>query len=217
MQNDQIIRLSSGVVNKVNDAVVGQQAAQYGYGGTKFAGQLGAGFWQDDSVLRYDSTIGTVYGGHFRYVRLAAASAVPIVGQLAFWSPIASFADNLYQVTADEAATSGDDAVAIAGVFLYGSITAGNYTVIQDIGPCFVKMRAAALTGTAAVGCAVIAAAAGGADVGFCDTVDQLANPATMQDVSLFLRRYVGRSRGTPVAGALALVDLNFAAANPRG
>lgn len=211
----QIVRIPSGSINNVNDAVIGQEVAQFGLGGSKFAGQLGKMVWLDDSQLIYDSGNGTVYGGGFRYVRLAASSSVPVVGQLAFWSPVAT-ADNLYQVTADEAASSEDDAIMMAGVFLTPSLTVGNYTYIQAVGPIMVKF-AAALTGTGAVGSRVFAAAKGGADVGLADVYDGLADPATMSDITLLFGRYIGKARQAPVAATLKLVDCNFAMSNYRG
>lgn len=211
----QILRIAGGSINTVNDAAIGQQVAQYGIGGSKFAGQLGKEVWLDDTDLIYTSSIGTVYGGGFRYVRLAAASAVPVVGQIAFWSPVAT-ADNLYQVTADETLSSTDSAVMMAGIFLYNAITAGNYTIIQTVGPTFVKF-CAALTGAGAVGSRVFAAAKGGADVGLADTYDGLANPATMSDVSLLFGRFIGKARQAPTNGGLKLVDCNFAMSNFRG
>ena len=202
-----IVRVgASGYINVVNDAVIGMPTAPGGVGVTKFAGQLGKLIELDDSQVRYNSAVGTVYGGVFQYVRLAASSAVPIIGQQLFWDSLANAADNLYQVTTSETAGTTDSAVNRAGTCLSASLTVGNYTWIQISGPIFCKFRAV-LTDPAAIGNPVYCAGAGGADLGFADVIE---NPgaASQQDVTLFQRRYLGVARQLPVAGGLTLVDV---------
>lgn len=206
MMHSPILRLTAGAINKINDAVVGMPAAPSGPGTSKFQGQLGQGIWLDDANILYNSAMGTVYGGHFRYVRLAAAATAVVVGQLVFWD--ISVADNLFQVTTSEAGST-DGAMFRAGVVLNSGWTAGNYGVIQDVGPTFVKFRAA-LTSAGAAGSRVYAAAAGaGADNGFADVLSS-ANPALFSDVSLMQGRYIGNAVQAPTNGGLKLVNVNF-------
>ncbi len=207
MYNSAIVRITSGAINKVNDSVVGMPAAPLGLGISKFAGQLGQGFYLDDSNVLYNSAMGTVYGGHFRYVRLAAAALAVVVGQIVFWDTLANAADNLFQVTTAENGST-DAAMLSAGIVLNSGWTPGNYSVIQDMGPVFVKFRAA-LTSAGATGSRVFASASGGADLGFADVVDS-ANPALFSDVSKLFGRYLGVAQEAPTNGGLKRVYVNM-------
>lgn len=212
MQKSPIIRLGTGYVNNVNDAVIGMITAPGGLGNTKFAGQLGKFVEYDDSDIKFDSTKGTVFGGIFQYVRLAAAAAVPVIGQILFWDTVANAADNLFQVTTAESG-SADTAMLRAGICLTPSLTPGNYTLIQVEGPTFVKFRGT-LTAAGAAGSRVFAAAAGGADLGFADVIDS-GNPTLFSDVSKMMGRYIGIAIDTPTNGGLKRVNVNFT--NLRG
>ena len=211
MFHSPIIRLTTGAINRINDPVVGQPVATPVIGGSKYLGQLGAGVWLDDSNILFDSTMGTVFGGHFRYVRLAAAATAVVVGQLVFWD--VTVADNLFQVTTSEAGST-DNAMFRAGVVLNSGWTPGNYGVIQDVGPTFVQYRGV-LTSAGAVGSRVYCAAVGaGVDNGFADVLSSAA-PTLFSDVSLMQGRYIGTAITAPVGGALRLVNQN--ASNVRG
>jgi hypothetical protein len=202
----RIIRMN-GPINAVNDQVIGGQPA-FGNSTTvsKVGGQLGKWLWLDDSTVIYNSTTGAVYGGRFRYVRLAAAATAVVRGQIVFWD--ISVADNLYQVTTSEAG-SVPGAQLMAGVVLNPSWTAGYYSFIQEIGPVAVKFRAALSHAPAGVGVAVYAAAAGaGADNGLADTIDS-ADPAAFSDVNLMANRYLGAAIELPTNGGTKLVYLN--------
>lgn len=213
MSLSQIIRIDSGYVNQVNDAVIGMQTAPGGLGVSKFSGQLGKEIWWDDSQIRFNSAVGTVFGGWFRYVRLAAAAAVPVIGQILFWDTIANAVDNLFQVTTLETGST-DGAVLVAGITLSKNLTPGNYTVVQTEGPTFVKFRAA-LTSAGAAGSRVYAAAAGaGADNGFADVIDSGGAP-TFADVSRMFGRWIGVAQEAPTNGGLKRVYVNMR--NPRG
>jgi hypothetical protein len=210
MSQSQIIHLASGYVNSVNDAVIGMPSAPGGTGASKFAGQLGKQVWWDDSQVKYQtggSNLPAVYGGWFQYVRLAAASAVPIPGQILFWDTLANAADNLFQVTTAENGST-DTAMLRAGICLTPTVTVGNYTLIQVEGPCYVKFRAA-LTSAGAAGSRVFCAAAGGADLGFADVIDS-ANPVLFSDASKLMGRWIGVAQEAPAAGALKRVYVNF-------
>jgi hypothetical protein len=207
MIHSPILRMTTGPINKINDAVVGMPGAPMGLGVSKFAGQLGQGIFLDSSNILFDSSMGTVYGGHFRYVRLAAAALPVVVGQIVFWDTIANAIENLYQVTTSETGTT-DVAVARAGIVLNSGWTPGNYSVIQDMGQIFVKFRAV-LTDPGAFGAACFCAGAGGADLGFADVIGSAA-PATSQDVSLMLRRWLGEAVDIPTNGGLKRVNVNW-------
>jgi hypothetical protein len=209
----KIHRVNSGTINQVNDASPGMTSTPMGPNRSHYLGELGQGIWLDDSQIVCSTAAGfkQVYGGHFRYVRLAAAATAVVAGQLVFWD--LSVADNLYQVTTSEA-VSADAAMFRAGVVLNPSWAAGYYSFIQDVGPVFVKFRAV-LTDAGILGSRCFCAAAGaGADNGLADVFDD-ANPATFGDVGRFMSRYLGEAIAAPVGGALSLVYLN--AKNTRG
>lgn len=201
------IQRMNGPINTVNDVVVAGQPA-FGNSTTvsKASGQLGKWLWLDDSTLIYDSSVGTVYGGRFRYVRLSSAASAVVRGQLVFWD--ISVADNLFQVTTVESG-SVPGAQFLAGAVLNPDWEAGNYSYIQEIGPVAVKFRAALTHAPAGVGVAVYAAAAGaGADNGLADTIDS-ADPTTFSDVGLMANRYLGAAIELPTNGGTKLVYLN--------
>lgn len=203
--SSQIIRVTAGSINAVNDSVIGGGSTGAS-GSSKYAGQLGQPVWLADNQLVFTSSIGTVYGGRFRYVRLAAAASAVVVGQIVFWD--ISVADNLYQVTTSEAgSTTG--AQLRAGIVLNNSWTAGNYSFIQDVGPVYTKFRTT-LTGAGAVGIGVYCAAAGaGVDNGLADVISS-ANPTTFGDVALMQNRYLGAAIDLPTNGGLDRVNINF-------
>src|ERR1022692_839541 len=96
----QIMNIASGNVNVVNDGAIGMSVVPQGTGLSPYGGQLGKTITLDDSMLKFKSAVGTVYGGDFQYVRLAAAAAATVLGQIVFWD--VGVADNLYQVTTSE-------------------------------------------------------------------------------------------------------------------
>lgn len=209
-----IVRLTTGFIDTINDTIIGGGGSgTSSSGATKLAGQLGQGFWLDDSVLQWNSAT-PGYGGHFRYVRLSASATAVVRGQLVFWDAIAApGAAGLMQVTTSEAGST-DGAMQRAGIVLNASWTPGNYSVIQDVGIVYCKFRAA-LTSAGALGSRVFAAAAGaGADNGFCDVIDS-GNPTTFADVSKMMGRYIGVAQEAPTNGGLKRVQVNFA--NVRG
>ncbi len=202
-----ILRIPTGFINNVNDAAIGQATAPpYAGFSSNFSGQLGKVVEFNDEDIRYNSATGTVYGGKFQYVRLAAASTVPVIGQILFWDTTPGQA--AYQVTADETLSSTDVSIMIAGICLTPLITVGNYTIIQISGPCNVMMQAS-LTDAGAIGSRIYASVAGGADVGFADVLDD-GTAATVATVSLMQGRYLGKAIGLPTGGALCTVGLGF-------
>lgn len=211
MSESNVIRISSGTINAVNDTVVGGVPNLPSTTTSMVSGQLGKHLRLDDSQLVYASATGTVYGGTFQYVRLAAAAGAVVVGQIVFWD--ISVADNLYQVTTSEAGTV-PGAQFRAGIVLNNAWTAGNYSFIQVLGPTFVKFRAV-LSVAGQVGTAVYCAAAGaGVDNGFADCIDS-GNPTLFSDVTLMQNRYIGAAIQAPTDAGLKLVNLNLM--NSRG
>lgn len=208
MSMELIQRLASGNINKVNDSVAGGGGGNIGPQVGLAPGQLGKILELDDSELIFDSSVGTVFGGGFRYVQLSAGSTSnPAVGQIVFWDAVANSADNLFVVTTLESGTV-PGAQYLAGIVLSSTWTAGNFSVIQCWGPVFVKFRAVLTHAPAGIGEAVYAAAAGaGADNGLADCLST-ADPADFSDVSLFQNRYLGPSIDLPTNGGLKRVSL---------
>lgn len=203
MHTTNIVRVTAGALNKVNDSVIGQITANIGPKTSRFVSQLGAGVWFGPDTIIYDASVGTLYAGHYRYVRLASGASTPVVGQIAFWDTIANAADNLYQVTTSEAGST-DTAKLVAGVFI-NALTVGNYGFICDTGLCYVKFRGT-LSNAGAAGSSVYAAAAGaGADLGLADVLAATADGAT----PILQARYLGVAAEAPTSGGLKRVYLN--------
>src|SRR6059058_877548 len=96
----QIVRTTTVLLNDVNDSVIGDSSTA-GTGASQFLGQLGQRIALGPDEIRYDSAIGTLYGGVYQYVRFGATEAVtPALGLIAFWD--GAVADDLYQVTTTE-------------------------------------------------------------------------------------------------------------------
>lgn len=201
-----IIRVTSGQLNTVNDTVIGGMSGITGV--SKFAGQLGKTLWvsPDQIGTMYKSSIGTLYGGRYRYVRMRTEdidSPAVQVGQILFWDTTLTSWQTLYQVTRDENLSSADNAVMTAGVYL-GGFTGGNYGFIQDLGMVPVKFRSV-LTTAGAIGSRVFAAGAGdsGSDQGTADVL-------TTDSTSLANARYLGNAVTAPSANSLTPVLLGF-------
>ena len=201
-----IIRVTTGLLNTVNDTVIAGQSGITGV--SKFSGQLGktVTFTPDMISLMFDSAVGTLYGGRFRYVRMREDdddSPVLTPGKIVFWDTTVTDWYGAYQVTRDENLSTSDNAVAIAGIYL-GGFEPGNYGFIQDIGKVPVRMRSV-LTAAGATGSRVYAAGAGdlGLDQGTGDVL-------TTDSTSLANKRYLGWADVAPVASALSNVILDF-------
>lgn len=151
-----------------------------------------------------DTSIGTLYGGFYRYVKTAAGSvATPARGLLAFWDT--SVADNLYQVMPDETGSQG--ANILAGIYI-GALPKGDYGIIQIGGKVSVKFRSV-LTGIPANGCGVYAAAAGaGGDVATCDVFSGDLNNTTFDDMQTLQMRFLGTALAIPVLSAISTVAM---------
>ena len=127
MSMELIQRLASGYINQVNDSLAGGGGGNIGPQVGLAPGQLGKILELDDSELIFNSAVGTVYGGGFRYVQLAStATANPAVGTLVFWNPIATSVDSAFVVTTLESITTPGAQYA-AGIVLSSTWGLGNY------------------------------------------------------------------------------------------
>lgn len=202
-----IVRISTGQLNTVNDTVVGGQANATITPTSRFSGQLGRTVWFSPDMIgaMFDSAVGTLYGGRYRYVRMREDdddSPTLEVGSILFWDTTVTNWQTLYQVTRDETLSSVDDAVMIAGIYL-GGFAPGNYGFIQDLGMVPVLFRGT-LTTAGAIGSRVFAAGAGaGADNGLADVL-------TTDSTSLANARYLGNATTAPAAATLSPVLLGF-------
>lgn len=204
-----IIRISSGLLNKVNDAVIGGTASIGSR--SRYAGQLGKVLWVSQELIgnMYDPAVGTLYGGRYRYVRYNAADTpAPVVGQAAFWDTTVANWSSAYQVTRESNLSSVDNDVLMAGIFI-NVPTAGNYCFIQDVGQVKVKFRGT-LTAAGAIGSRVFIGGAGdGADEGLADVLTA-ATAATFGDIGLQMSRYLGVAVEAPTSGGVKSVVLRF-------
>lgn len=122
-----------GQLNAVNDIAPGQSVLN-ALGGSYYGGLLGVRVALGPDEVRYKSSVGTLYGGVYQYVKVSAThTASPAVGTLAYWLPVSSTVlEDQYTVSADaQPATTAPTLV--AGVFL-NAITPGNYGWIQIAG-----------------------------------------------------------------------------------
>lgn len=198
MWQSPIILVSTGLLNTVNDSVIGGQSSGMVNSTTpKFGGQLGKqlAVTQDQIGQMYSSAIGTLYTGVYQYVQFNPGDTVPVVGQGAFW--LAGSTAGNFIVSTD---SSGNFTTQpqLAGVFI-SVPTAGNYCFIQIGGIATVKYKSG-LTVTAATGQAVICGA-----TGLFDTITAAGSVVT---------NVAGWAWTIPVTNSTALVQL--ATLSPR-
>lgn len=200
MAQSQIVQIPSGYLNVVNNAVIGQQTAPQ-FGGSEYSGQLGKWWDLDADNIRFNSAVGTLYGGRFQYVQLSADSAVPVIGQMLFWDT--TVARSLFRVTTSPTLSSDDAGMMKAGICLSASLTPGYYTVMQipgNSGQVVVKFRAS-LTASGAIGSRVYVSDQTNTDKGLMDVL-------TTDATSIVNARYIGTAVGIPVGGATGVVDI---------
>lgn len=208
MWESPICRVTTGLLNTVNDTVIGGGGTGAS-GSSKFSGQLGRTIWFSPDRIgnMFSTTVGTLYGGRYRYVRMRDGdddSPAVAVGQILFWDTTLTSWQTLYQVTRSESLSSVSNALMIAGIYL-GGFTGGNYGWIQDLGMVPIRNRAV-LTVAGAIGSPVYAAATGntGSDQGTLDTL-------TTDSTALANARYLGNATTAPTGNyALTPVLLNF-------
>lgn len=188
-----IIIVSTGLLNTVNDAVIGGQAGITGV--SKFGGQLGKTLWVNSEQISqmYSSTIGTLYAGAYQYVKLAAGQTIA-VGDLLYWDQ--SVAANTFTVT--KAVDTTTKNYASAAGFAINVITAGQYGFIQIAGIATGKY-VASITGTKQVGAQVMASVA---TAGRVDVIDAAITGLTQQN-------FLGWAVALPADGALGTIQLS--------
>ncbi len=128
MTQSQIVRIPAGLINEVNDEIIGGTPTGLGTG-SKTAGQLGKWVDLDQDMLKFNADLGTLFPGEYQYVRLSSLaddSPSPAVGTLLYWDN--SVAPDKYQVV--EAADAGDE----AGYVVSPVWTAGWYAWIFRYG-----------------------------------------------------------------------------------
>lgn len=187
-----IIRVSTGLLNTVNDSVIGNQSGITGV--SKFGGQLGKILYvsSDQISTMFDSTIGTLYAGAYQYVKLAASQTIA-VGDLLYWDEGA--ADTTFTVT-KSASTTTANYQSFAG-FALNVITAGNYGFIQIAGKATGRY-VASVTGTKQVGAQVMGSVA---TAGRIDVIDAAITGLTQNN-------FLGWALSLPADGALGTIQL---------
>ena len=213
--DSEIMRISAGSLNAgTGDTNIAEASTPLGPGVSKYQGQLGRTLWVPPDQLISTASIGTLYGGTFRYVRLRAADAVnAAIGQIAFADIVVTNWQKAYQVTTNEdLSSSGLAGKFIAGVFI-STLGYGKYWLIQIRGGVPVRMRAT-LSQTGIVGSAVYAAALntgiGVADNAVADVLTPDTNPSVFSDVALMQQRYLGTAIAAPTSAGLIPVALDF-------
>lgn len=183
-----IIRVSTGLLNTVNDSVIANQAGITGV--SKFGGQLGKylAVSQDQIALMYSSTVGTLYAGIYQYVQFNSGDTAPVIGQACYW--LSGQSAGSFIVSTDSNGNATNTPMP-AGIFI--SIpTAGNYCFIQVAGIATVKYKDG-LTVAAATGLPVIAGSDGLADTNAGTNVPN----------------FIGTAWTLPVSNSTALVQLS--------
>lgn len=186
-----IIRVSTGLLNTVNDSVIANQAGLASV--SKFGGQLGKmlAVSQEQIAQMFSSAIGTLYAGVYQYVKFNAGDTVPVIGQAAYWLAGSGVGD--FTVSTD-ASGNFTTTPTPAGVFI-SVPTAGNYCFIQKAGIATVKYKNG-LTVAAATGQAVIALADGTFD--------------TITAAGSNVQNFAGWAWTLPVSNSTALLQLAF-------
>lgn len=158
---------------------------------------------EEDIAALTNTTIGTLFGGIYTYVRTPTGStATPTIKRAMFWDT--SVAASQFQATPDESGTTG--VTLFAGVSI-NTLTKGNSWWLQSAGRVTGLFRAV-LTGVPSAGSAVFLAAAGaGADVGTFDVLDGAGNP-TFTQMGNALVRYVGPAQTQPANATASTFNL---------
>lgn len=194
--SQQIDRSSTGLLNTVSDAVCG--GIQSPSGLATFSGQAGERVILGPESVRFNPAVGTVYGGCFQYVQIAAAATAAncAIGRLVFWTDYENFI-----VTPDVTAPLTS---AIAGVILNGTLAPalpGNWSFIQTLGKVNVKFKATTTKTTPAIGDLVVV------DATPANLADVLADATGITSINLKL--WLGCAvLQAPVGGGLTPVEL---------
>jgi hypothetical protein len=154
---NQIAHMPKPQLNTFNYAYPGESSVDE-FGVSRFLGQVGRFLvaQSGSQQLKFDSSVGTLYGGVFQLVKVAASPAVAIAaGMIAVWSnPLT------HEVNTDADGVG----FAPAGIFL-NPVTGGNYTFIQVAGIADVLFLADITHTSGPIGSTVVHGANARADI----------------------------------------------------
>jgi len=188
-----IVRTSLPALNDINDAYPANNTPSMSGATNTYAAQLGARVWLDGNPggVRYDSTIGTLYGGKYQYVKTTAGTtAAYVLGRPVFWTDFEN-----YVVTADSTAVLVGK---MAGIIL-NAVTKGNYCWIQTAGKATVLFKTGLTASTPADGDLIVI----DATTGLADDLTQSSSPTY-----LTLKAAIGVALGAPVSATASAVLL---------
>jgi hypothetical protein len=208
----QIVRTTYPALNDINDLVPGGQ--QSFSGANVYAAQLGMRQWLDGNPggVRYDTAIGTLYGGKFQYVQFySGMTQAPARGLPCSWAyDQATVSTNVYAafqqyiVTCDMSALrTGRFAGVVLNAVTKGlspSYTGGYCGWIQCSGLASCLFAASGIAATPADGDLVYVNSAGN------NFLEQNDTGTTV--TFAILKAVVGTAVGAPVAGAISTVLL---------
>ena len=192
-------------LNDVNDPYPFQTSPTASGALNSYIAALGSRIWLDGSTsgVRYDTAVGTLYGGEFQYVQsFLTSTASPAVGTPAVWAwDQANGCFESYIVSPD--AGSAVRVGRFAGVYI-NALTKGNYGWIQVTGKANVLFKSSLTAATPADG-----------DMICLDVSSGLADDPTQSTTLtyLLLKAAIGTAIGAPVANQLNLVllrQINF-------
>ncbi len=194
MWQSPIIRVTTGLLNTVNDEIVGG-ASQSLSTASKFGGQLGKSIWvESDNIGKMtDTAIGTLFAGGYQYVKFAADLGTIVAGQLMYWDETA--VPNTFTVTDDVDSTTFNYQ-SFAG-FALGVITAGYHGFIQIAGLAS-GLYVASITGTKAIGRPVMGSIV---TSGRIDVIDAAITGATQNN-------FLGWAQSLPTDDTLGQIQI---------
>ena len=141
----QILHLADPRLNMVDLEFPGETSVG-DLGVSRFRGQIGAAQIFRNGEVKFNSSIGTLFGGRYQLVLTKAASAIaPARGLIAFWPDGETYED--FVVTPDIPAGSA----LVAGIYI-SAPTKGQYCIIQTSGLASVQAVASLTKGTPAIG-----------------------------------------------------------------
>ena len=185
-------------LNDVNDVYPFQSTPTASGSTTQYAAALGSRIWEDGSPIgvRYDSAVGTLYGGEYQYVQsFLTSTASPAVGVPAVWAyDQASGCFESYIVSPD-----GNNAIRtgrFAGVYI-NAITKGYYGWIQVSGKATVLFKTGLTAATPADGDMVVL----DSGTGLADDPTQTTQPTWAA-----IKAAIGTAIGAPVSATKCLV-----------
>ena len=188
-----IVRTSLPALNDVNDAYPANNTPSASGSTNMYAAQLGARVWLDGNPggVRYDTAVGTLYGGKWQYVKTTAGTtATYVLGRPVFWTDFEN-----YVVTADATAVLVGK---VAGIML-NTVTKGYYAWIQVAGKATVLFKTGITAATPADGDLIVI----DASTGLADDLTQSSSPTY-----LTLKAAIGVALAAPVSATASLVLL---------